>query len=58
MLFRINTINFEDNIKFFNVFFNFRFFSFLADFSVSNKLFYSFLKLFLKLDNISFFFTK
>ena len=30
MLFRINTINFEDNIKFFNVFFNFRFFSFYS----------------------------
>jgi hypothetical protein len=47
--------NFEENKYKFNNLYNFRFFSYIIDLSVTNKVFFYILKAFLKLDNISFF---
>jgi hypothetical protein len=49
------TSTFEQNVSKFNSLFNFRFFSYIIELSVSNKVFFFLLRAFLRLDNISFF---
>lgn len=53
-----DTTTFVDSKKSFDISFNYRFFSFLIDTFVTNKVFFNLLATFIRFDNISFFVKK